>query len=103
MNQRQPIANSKPIKRLQIVMGAIAGILAIANIVVSASLSSTGEKLRGLEESTRELKQQNQLLEQKVVTARSLTKISGKAESLGFTTTPQIVTISIDEAIAQVF
>jgi cell division protein FtsL len=76
--------------------------LSIANIVVSASVSSTGGKLRELEEQARNLRHQNQLMEQEIVSIRSLTKLQYQAKELGFIEKPKMIMLSQDAKVAHV-
>ena len=76
--------------------------LSIANIVAAASVSSTGEKLRELEETARELRHENQMIEQKIVSTRSLTQLQHKAKDYGFTKRPKMIMLSEDASVAHV-
>lgn len=96
---RTPTTNTK--KKLPTLLASLVVFLSIANIIASASFSSWGEKLRELESRSRDLKHENQLLEQTLVTSRSLTKLSENSEKLGFVERPQIVTLTQDEAVAR--
>lgn len=89
-------------RKINTILATVVGILSVINIIASATLSSSGEKLRELESKSLSLKHENQLLEQKIVTSRSLTKLATFSENLGFIERPQIVTLSEDEAVAQV-
>lgn len=99
MRNKQQVPSKKNINTI---LATIVGILSVINIIASATLSSSGEKLRELESRSLSLKHENQLLEQKIVTSRSLTKLATYSENLGFIERPQIVTLSQDEAVAQV-
>ncbi|MFC1654056.1 hypothetical protein ACFL1M_04380 [Patescibacteria group bacterium] len=77
--------------------------LSIINIISSATLSSKGEKLRELELQARELRHENQLLEQKIVGQRSLTKLEAKAKNYGFVEKPKMIMLSEDASVAHVF
>lgn len=87
-------------KKINLILTIFVTALALSNIVASAVLSSSGESLRELESQSYELKHQNQLLEQQLVTSRSLTKLSQDSQKLGFTDRPEIVTLSPEEAVA---
>lgn len=76
--------------------------LSIANIVVSATVSSTGGDLRELEEQARNLRHENQLMEQKIVSTRSLTKLQYQAKELGFIEKPKMIMLSEDAKVAHV-
>ena len=76
--------------------------LSIANIVVSASVSSTGGELSELEEQARNLRHENQLMEQKIVSIRSLTKLQYRAKELGFIEKPKMIMLSEDATVAHV-
>lgn len=89
-------------RKINTILATIVGILSVVNIIASSILSSSGEKLRELESKSLSLKHENQLLEQKIVTSRSLTKLATFSEKLGFVERPQIVTLTEDEAVAQV-
>ena len=88
-------------KKINTYLGALVFCLALANIIVSARVSNTGDTLRNLENQAREMKHENQLLEQQVVSTRSLTTLSAKAADLGFTAKPGILTLPTDEAVAE--
>ncbi len=76
--------------------------LSIANIVASATVSSTGGELRELEEQARSLRHENQLMEQKIVSTRSLTKLQYQAKELGFNQKPKMIMLSEDAKVAHV-
>jgi hypothetical protein len=75
--------------------------LVVGNIYLSARLSSDGEALRSLEQKATALRHENQMLEQRLVTQQSLTKLEPEAKQLGFVSRPTSLIISPDEPVAQ--
>ena len=89
-------------KRIITSLIAIVVCLSIANIIVSATVSSKGEKLRLLEEQARNLRHENQILEQQIVSTRSLTKLQYQAKEMGFVERPKMIMIADDATVARV-
>lgn len=58
--------------------------LAILQVVVSNSLSTTGITLSDLQQQVNVYKRKNAILKEKVLTESSLTEIASKAATLGF-------------------
>lgn len=75
-------------KSTKIITYTIAGTLLfgliLANVVVSGSLSTTGEKLREIEVKKQRLAQENQALETKILTNTSLNQLAEIAQESGF-------------------
>lgn len=78
----------------------VVGALAIANIVLSAKIATTGEELKALEEQASIIRKENQLLEQQVLEEHSLTSLAATAESLGFVEKPETIALTPDAPVA---
>jgi len=97
-----PAHKKSPKKRIVYFLIMVIICLSITNITVSASVSSTGGKLRELEEQARNLRHENQLMEQEIVSTRSLTKLQYQAKELGFIEKPKMIMLSEDATVAHV-
>jgi len=87
MNQKR---NHKTPKLLIIVTSLVL-ILALTQLVVSYYLATLGEKLRQLEAKAAKLQQENRALAEEISGNGSLSKISLKAQELGFTRTTAVL------------
>jgi len=81
-------------------LGVIIAVLVVSNIAVSASLSTSGEHIRELEQQRDLLTEQNQDLKRSLLNHSSLLSLSSKAEALGFTTPKDIISIDLDSPVA---
>lgn len=68
--------------------------LAIGQVVVANSLSTTGIELAKLQTEIKDYKKQNAILKEKVLSAGSLTKIASTAGELGFVSSTKTIDIS---------
>ena len=66
------------------------------------SIERMAQDLRELEEQARNLRHENQLMEQKIVSTRSLTKLQYQAKELGFIEKPKMIMLSEDATVAHV-
>lgn len=73
---------------------------AAANLVVTSKLSRSGEQLKDLETRAEQLRLDNQLLEQQVLSQQSLTTIQAQAENLGFQSRPTQLILTPDLPVA---
>ncbi len=77
--------------KLLIIVASLVLILALAQLVVSYYLATLGEKLRQLEAKAAQLQQENRVLAEEISNNGSLSKISLKAQELGFTRTTAVL------------
>lgn len=74
--------------------------MAIANIVASAAIATTGNKLQELQSTAQKLEAQNQELERSVASGQSFARIETRAEDLGLTDQATSVTITSIQPVA---
>lgn len=80
--------NNKPKLSILVIMVVI--ILSLVQIVISHHLSTSGEKVRQLEEKTVQLEQENRQLNEEISNVGSLANVSFKATELGLVRTSQV-------------
>lgn len=68
-------------------------VLVVANVIVSGSLSTSGEKLRQIELEQQELLRENQTLQAQILNNTSLTQLANQAEMMGFVKPDSILAI----------
>lgn len=79
----------------------IAGVMFVtASVYVTLQTASSGAKLAKLEKQLQELQVENRNMNEQLVRASSLTKISEQASVLGFVKASEILYIEIDESMA---
>ena len=76
-------------------------LLAIANIIASNTVATTGKKLQLLHQKTTELQSQNLRLEKLIAEKKSLTSIQIKAEELGLKPIVQTLNLTTPKPLAQ--
>lgn len=89
-----------PFKHLAIFITLIMGILVIANIYISASLSTSGAKINQLENESRLLTEQNTDLKRQILSHSALSHLEKNALELGYLPPQQVVKINLNPAIA---
>lgn len=99
MTKTQP-HRFKPIAVIITIAFATA-VLAIANIVASNAVATTGKKLQQLHQQAEALRTQNQQLEQLNSQQKSLATIQAKAEQLGFLPIVHTLNLSLPKPLAQ--
>ena len=82
--------SQKRYPKVSILVIVMAIILSLVQIVISHHLSTSGEKVRQLEDRITFLEQENRLLNGEISTVGSLSSISTKASELGLVRTSQI-------------
>lgn len=75
--------------------------LAIGQVVVANSISTTGIELAKITTEIKEYKKQNAILKEKVLSAGSLTKIASTAGELGFVPASKTIDISSQLPLAK--
>lgn len=70
----------------------LAIVLLVVEILVTNELVGFGKKVGEADRAIEVLKEENQLLQEKVASLSSLLTIEEKALTLGFTTTPAVIT-----------
>ena len=81
--------NKKPIFLIFIVI--LVFLLSLGQLIVSHYLATMGEKLSLLEARAKQLEKENQILEEKIKTNGSLSKISSRAQELGLVKTTAVL------------
>lgn len=74
--------------------------LAVLQVVVSNSLSTTGITLSDLQQEVNGYKKENSILQEKVLTASSLTQIASKAATMGYVEAKSQLVVGIALPIA---
>ncbi|MGB9706664.1 MAG: hypothetical protein ACPLXP_01125 [Microgenomates group bacterium] len=87
MNKEKQIKRPK----LLIIITTLVLLLALAQLVVSHNLATLGGKLRQLEEKAAQLEEETRILTEEISSSTSLSKISLKAEELGFVRTTAVL------------
>ena len=72
-------------------------LLLVVEILVTNELAGFGGKVAQADRAVDTLKEENQLLQEKVASLSSLLTIEDKARALGFTTTPTVITIGAED------
>ncbi|MBI3956336.1 hypothetical protein HY339_03700 [Candidatus Gottesmanbacteria bacterium] len=75
----------------------VAVVLLVVEILVTNELAGFGKKVAQTDRAIDTLKEENQLLQEKVASLSSLLTIEEKARVLGFTTTSAVVTIGTED------
>ncbi len=79
----------------------VAVVLLLVEILVTNELAGFGRNVAETDRAIDTLKEENQLLQEKVASLSSLLTIEEKARILGFTTTPRVVTIGAADVAFQ--
>lgn len=74
--------------------------LVIANIIVSASLATSGSKLKALDQQKQLLAQQDEQLQHLLLKTTSLSSLEEKSTDLGFSKPDQIISITPTAPVA---
>jgi cell division protein FtsL len=91
-------------KRTRLLIGSIFGLvifLSVVQVTASNRISTTGIELAKLQNELRDVKRQNTLLREKILSQSSLTEIASKAGELGFVEAKNTVFISHPLPIAR--
>lgn len=72
-------------------------LLLIVEILVTNELAGFGRKVGDANRAIDALKEENQLLQEKVASLSSLLSVEEKAHALGFTTTPTVVSLGYED------
>ena len=75
----------------------VAVVLLVVEILVTNELAGFGRKVAQADRAIDTLREENQLLQEKVASLSSLLTIEEKARALGYTTTPMVVTIGMED------
>ena len=75
-------------------------ILIISNVFVSANLSTTGEKIKNLEEEKRLLSEENLELRRSILEKTSLQELEKHAQSLSFEKPTTIISLETPDPVA---
>lgn len=76
---------------LLIIISTIVVSLALVQIFLSCRLATLGEKLRELEKRASQLEEENRIMVEKISEEGALSKISLRAEELGFVRTTSVL------------
>ncbi len=79
------------------IIGLIVVLLLVVEILVTNELAGFGRKVGGANRAIDALKEENQLLQEKVASLSSLLTVEEKARALGFTTTPTVVSLGYED------
>lgn len=79
----------------------LAVVLLIVEILVTNELAGFGKKVAQTDGAIDTLKEENQLLQEKVASLSSLLTIEEKARALGFVATPAVVTLGAQDVAFQ--
>lgn len=79
------------------ILPVIVVLLFVVEILVTNELAGFGRKVGDANSSIDALKEENQLLQEKVASLSSLQSVEEKARSLGFTTTPTVVSLGYED------
>jgi len=86
--------------KLLIIITTLVLILALVQLVVSYHLATLGGKLRQLETKIIQLEQENRVLAEEISSSGSLSKISLRAEELGFVRTTAVLHLTPQISVA---
>jgi cell division protein FtsL len=86
---KKTIKTKKP--KLMILVTIVAFGLALAQLTITYGLSTTGGRMRQLEEKAETLSQQNRVLTEEINQMGSLTRIAQQAQSLGLVKANQVL------------
>ena len=89
-----------PRRKIIITIAIFASLLGVANIVASAAIATTGNKLQELQSDAQKLEDQTQALERAVANQQSFAHIETRAQELGLTGQAATVTLANPEQIA---
>lgn len=79
------------------ILPVIVVLLFVVEILVTNELAGFGRKVGDANSAIDALKEENQLLQEKVASLSSLLSVEEKARSLGFTTTPTVVSLGYED------
>lgn len=79
------------------IVGSVVVLLLVVEILVTNELVGFGRKVGDANRAIDALKEENQLLQEKVASLSSLLSVEEKARSLGFTTTPTVVSLGYED------
>lgn len=79
------------------ILPVIVVFLFVVEILVTNELAGFGRKVGDANRAIDTLKEENQLLQEKVASFSSLLSVEEKARSLGFTTTPTVVSLGYED------
>lgn len=79
----------------------IAVLFLVVEMLVTNELAGFGKKVAEADRAIDTLKEENQLLEEKVASLSSLLAIEEKASALGFTTTPTVIPLGQEDVAFQ--
>lgn len=79
----------------------VAVLLLVVEILVTNELAGFGKKVTEADRAIDTLKEENQLLQEKVASFSSLLAIEEKARALGFTTTPTVIPLGQEDVAFQ--
>jgi len=95
---KKTIKTKKP--KLLILVTAITLGLALAQLIITYGLSTTGGRMRQLESKAETLAQQNRVLTEEINQMGSLTRISQQAQSLGLVKANQVLYLAPQVPVA---
>lgn len=75
----------------------VAVVLLVVEILVTNELAGFGKKVAQVDRAIDALREENQLLVEKVASLSSLLTIEEKARTLGFSTTPTVVALGTED------
>ncbi len=79
------------------ILPLIVVLLLVVEILVTNELAGFGRKVGDANRAIDALKEENQLLQEKVASLSSLLTVEEKARALGFTTTPTVVSLGYED------
>lgn len=79
----------------------VAVIFLVVEILVTNELAGFGKKVAEADHAIDTIREENQLLEEKVASLSSLLTIEEKARALGFTTTPTVIPLGQEDVAFQ--
>jgi len=80
-------------RSLYFLIASLSLILVIANIIVSASYATTGQRLKQLEQQKHELAETSRLLRQDILSATAISKLETHAQQAGFESPQEFITV----------
>ncbi len=81
-------------RSLYFLIASLSLILVIANIIVSASYATTGQRLKQLEQQKHELAETSRLLRQDILSATAISKLEAQAQQAGFESPQEFITVT---------
>lgn len=91
---------NSPLKGLSLIAAATIGILVAANLMVSNTLATSGDRLHSLLKRKQTILNQNSRIRQVITENSALRTIELKANALGFTPENQIMSLAIEPQVA---